>query len=58
MGNHAGSSVASNTLFAGVVALASVVVYWYMSTTDEQRAEQRAEMKEKANEMAAQAKGM
>jgi hypothetical protein len=58
MVNHAGSSASSNAVFAGVVALAGVVVYWYMSTTEEQRAEQAAQMKEKADEVAAQAAGM
>lgn len=58
MVNHAGSSASSNAMFAGVVALASVVVYWYMSTTEEQRAEQAAQLKDKANEVAAQAAGM
>ncbi len=55
--HHHGSNATSNAWIAGMVTLASVAVYWYMSTTEEQRAEQREQVKDKASNAAKQVAG-
>ncbi|KAG0026042.1 hypothetical protein BGZ82_009679, partial [Podila clonocystis] len=54
MVNHSGAGP-SNAMIAGVIALASVAVYWYMATTEEERANQAKELKEKADSALEQA---
>ena len=54
---HHSSTATSNAWIAGMVTLASVAVYWYMSTTEEQRAEQREQVKDKASNAAKQVAG-
>jgi hypothetical protein len=51
MVTHAGAAP-SNAMIAGMIALVSVAFYWYMATTEEERASQANELKEKALEQA------
>lgn len=57
MVNHSGAAPASNAMVAGMIALASVAVYWYMATTEDERANQAKELKEKADNALEQANG-
>lgn len=56
MVNHSGAA-SGNAMIAGMIALASVAVYWYMTTTEEERASQANELKEKADNALEQANG-
>lgn len=56
MVNHAGAAP-SNALVAGMIALASVALYWYMATTEDERANQAKELKDKADNALEQASG-
>jgi len=44
-------------MIAGMIALASIAVYWYMATTEDERANQAKELKEKADNALEQANG-
>lgn len=57
MVNHSGAGPASNAMIAGMIALSSLAVYWYMATTEEERVNQAKELKEKADSAIEQANG-
>jgi hypothetical protein len=54
---HPHGSVANKSMFAVALALTGMAVYWYMSTSEEQRTEQREQLKDTANNAAKQVSG-
>lgn len=51
------TTTTNKTILTAMAALAAVAVYWYMSTTEEERSKQREQIKNSANNAAKQVSG-